>query len=62
MAAGRLEAVMMEWAMPDIALNTTTPPGGHRPARVAAVIDFLARRLSEARWALAEGAYLREPR
>jgi len=51
-AAGRLQEVMVDWAMPDIALNIVTPPGGHRPARVVAVIEFLARRLSEARWAL----------
>jgi DNA-binding transcriptional LysR family regulator len=49
--AGRLEAVMTDWSMPPIALNIVTPPGGLRPARVAAVIDFLARRLSAASWA-----------
>jgi DNA-binding transcriptional LysR family regulator len=51
LAAGRLEAVMTEWSTPPIALNFVTPPGGLRPARVAAVIEFLARRLSAAPWA-----------
>ena len=56
-AAGRLEAVMTDWSMPPIALNVvTTPPGGHRPARVAAVIEFLVRHLSAAAWALADDA------
>jgi DNA-binding transcriptional LysR family regulator len=51
LAAGRLEVAMAEWSMPPIALNIVTPPGGHRPARVAAVIEFLASRLSTAPWA-----------
>ncbi|MBV1800100.1 LysR family transcriptional regulator [Siccirubricoccus sp. G192] len=51
LAAGRLEAVMPGWSMPPIALNIVTPPGGLRPARVAAVIEFLARRLAAAPWA-----------
>jgi DNA-binding transcriptional LysR family regulator len=51
-AAGRLEAVMTGWSMPPITLNIVTPPGGPRPARVAAVIEFLARRVSRAAWAL----------
>lgn len=52
--AGLLEVLMPEWSMPPISLNLLTPPGRHRPARVAAVIEFLARRLSVAPWALAE--------
>src|SRR4051812_42150053 len=55
--AGRLEAVMLDWAMPDIALNIVSPPGSHRPARVAAVIEFLTRRLSGATWALGQAAH-----
>jgi DNA-binding transcriptional LysR family regulator len=51
LAAGRLEAVMTAWSMPPIALHIVTPPGGHRPARVAVVIEFLARHLSSAPWA-----------
>jgi DNA-binding transcriptional LysR family regulator len=53
LAAGTLEAVMADWSLPPIALNIVTPPGGHRPARVTAVIEFLARRLSGEVWALA---------
>jgi DNA-binding transcriptional LysR family regulator len=51
LAAGRLQAVMTDWSMPPIALNIVTPPSSHRPARVDAVIEFLARRLSGAPWA-----------
>jgi DNA-binding transcriptional LysR family regulator len=51
LAAGRLEVAMADWSMPPIALNIVTPPGGHRPARVAAAIEFLAGRLSAAPWA-----------
>jgi DNA-binding transcriptional LysR family regulator len=51
LAAGRLEAVMTEWSMPSVALHVLTPPGVWRPARVAAVIAFLAARLVKAPWA-----------
>lgn len=51
LAAGRLEAVMTDWSMPEIGLHIVTPPGGHRPTRVTAVIDFLVRRLAAAPWA-----------
>jgi DNA-binding transcriptional LysR family regulator len=51
LAAGQLEVTMADWSMPPIALNIVTPPSGHRPARVAAVIEFLAGRLSVAPWA-----------
>ena len=56
LAAGRLEAVMTDWSAPAIALNLITPPGGLRPARVTAVIDFLARRLSAVPWAISTAA------
>ncbi len=56
LADGRLEVAMADWSMPPIALNIVTPPGGHRPARVAAVIEFLAGRLSAAPWAAPAGA------
>ncbi|MDE1883165.1 MAG: LysR family transcriptional regulator [Rhodospirillales bacterium] len=52
--AGLLEVLMPEWTMPPISVNLVTPPGRHRPARVAAVIEFLARRLAAAPWALPE--------
>ncbi len=54
--AGLLEVVMPDWSVPPISLNLVTPPGRHRPARVAAVIEFLAQRLSVAPWALCEAA------
>lgn len=48
---GRLELAMPEWQTQAIALHLITPPGRMRPARVQAVIDFLAQRLAEAPWA-----------
>jgi len=51
LAAGRLEAVMPDWSLPPIALNIVTPPGGLRPPRVTALIEFLVSRLSKAPWA-----------
>ena len=51
LAAGRLEAVMIDWSLPPIALNIVTPPGSLRPARVSVLIDFLSARLSVAPWA-----------
>jgi DNA-binding transcriptional LysR family regulator len=50
LAVGRLETVMTDWSMPPIALNIVTPPGGHRPARVTAVIDFLAKHFANPAW------------
>jgi DNA-binding transcriptional LysR family regulator len=52
LAAGRLQAVMTDWSTPTVALNLLTPPGALRPARVTAVIDFLAQRLSVVPWAV----------
>jgi DNA-binding transcriptional LysR family regulator len=51
--AGRLEAVMGEWSAPPVALNIVMPPGGPRPPKVTALIEFLVRRFSErsASWA-----------
>lgn len=56
LAAGRLEAVMTDWFMPLIAMTIVTPPGSHRPARVTAIIEFLARHLAAASWAVANEA------
>src|SRR5215213_3917606 len=48
LAAGRLEAVMRDWSLPEIALYPVTPPGVVRPALVSVLIDYLARTLSAA--------------
>jgi DNA-binding transcriptional LysR family regulator len=53
LASGRLEAVMPDWSLPPIALNIVTPPGRLRPARVRAVMDFLAARFVASPWAVA---------
>ena len=45
--AGLLEAVMSDWSAPAIALNIITPPGGPRPPKVTALVEFLVRRFSE---------------
>ncbi len=60
-AAGRLEAVMRDWSLPPVALHVVTPPGGPRPARVAATVDLLVRRLAHAPWATAAGNDLPVP-
>ncbi|MDB5407165.1 MAG: LysR family transcriptional regulator [Rhodospirillales bacterium] len=51
LADGRLEQVLPGWSLPPIALHLVTPPGGPRPARVEALAEFLARRLSKPKWA-----------
>lgn len=48
--AGRLESVMPDWRPPPIALHLVTPAGGHRPARVAALIDYFIQRFSIPLW------------
>jgi len=45
LAAGRLEAILLDWTPPPSALHLMTPPGTLRPARVEALIEFLAERL-----------------
>lgn len=42
---GRLEIILADWSPPPSALHLMTPPGTLRPARVEALIDFLADRL-----------------
>ena len=41
---GRLQVVLPDWSPPRSALNVVTPPGGPRPARVAALLEFLTQR------------------
>lgn len=48
LAAGTLESVLDEWAAGASALHLVTPPGGLRPARVEAVIEYLTDRLRRA--------------
>ncbi|MCC0806467.1 LysR family transcriptional regulator [Methylobacterium sp. W2] len=48
--AGRLERVLHGWELPPIALHLVTPPGDPRPARVLALIAFLAARFAAAPW------------
>ncbi len=49
-AAGRLEPVMTDWRLPPIALHLVAPGGGPRPARVTALMDFLAAAFSGPLW------------
>ena len=46
-AAGRLVVLLPEWSMPPIGMHLLTPPGEIRPARVEALLAFLAARLRE---------------
>jgi DNA-binding transcriptional LysR family regulator len=45
--AGRLEVVLPNWSLPEIALHLVLPPGGPRPARIEAFADFVTRRFSK---------------
>lgn len=45
LAAGRLEAVLADWAAGASGLHLLTPPGTLRPARVELLIEFLSDRL-----------------
>ncbi|HWA92657.1 MAG TPA: LysR family transcriptional regulator [Rhizomicrobium sp.] len=48
LASGVLEIVLPDWSMADSALHIVMPPGGPKPARVAAMTEFLAKRLGRA--------------
>ena len=48
---GTLETVLEDWLPEPIALHIVTPPGRRRPARVQALIDYLAERLAGEPWA-----------
>jgi DNA-binding transcriptional LysR family regulator len=47
LASGALEAILPEWNPPPTALHLLTPPGNLRPARVEALIAWLARYLRD---------------
>jgi DNA-binding transcriptional LysR family regulator len=49
--SGALETVMEDWQVDPIALHIVTPPGRRRPARVQALIEYLAERLTAEPWA-----------
>jgi DNA-binding transcriptional LysR family regulator len=49
--SGALQTCMDDWQVPSIALHIVTPPGRARPARVHALIDFLAAHFALAPWA-----------
>ncbi|MGF6528056.1 LysR family transcriptional regulator [Variovorax sp. PvP013] len=48
---GRVEATLTDWVIDPIALHIVTPPGRAKPARVQALIQFLAETFSGAPWA-----------
>ncbi len=48
---GTLESVLDDWLPDPIALHIVIPPGRRRPARVQALIEYLAERLSGEPWA-----------
>lgn len=52
--AGRLVAVLTDWACPRLALNLVTPGGGPRAIRTRVLLDFLASRFTSgaAPWTL----------
>ncbi len=49
--AGRLETATDDWQVEPIALHIVTPPGRRRPARVQALIDYLAEHFAGLPWA-----------
>jgi DNA-binding transcriptional LysR family regulator len=50
--SGVLETAMDDWQVEPIALHIVTPPGRRRPARVQALIEYLAARLTAEPWAV----------
>jgi DNA-binding transcriptional LysR family regulator len=50
LANGRIEAILTDWTLPRGALYFVTPSARARPAKVEALADFLAERLSDPTW------------
>jgi len=55
--SGALQTVMDDWQVEPIALHIVSPPGRNRPARVHALIDYLAERFARAPWAQTGGSW-----
>ncbi len=49
---GHLEAALEQWQIEPLALHLVTPPGRRRPARVRALMDYLADYFGNKPWAL----------
>jgi DNA-binding transcriptional LysR family regulator len=47
---GRLKAILTDWTLPKGALYFVTPSARARPAKVEALGDFLASKLSQPVW------------
>jgi DNA-binding transcriptional LysR family regulator len=53
--SGALETVMDDWQVDPIALHIVTPPGRTRPARVQALMNYLAEHFTSEPWARSIG-------
>ena len=49
--AGLVQSTLDDWQVPPIALHIVSPPGRAKPARVQAMIDYLAAHFANAPWA-----------
>lgn len=56
LATGEVEIIMEDWQIPQAALHFVTPSAGPRPARIDALAEFLAKRLSKPSWVTCEEA------
>lgn len=50
--SGLIETTMDDWQVQSIAMHIVSPPGRAKPARVQALIEFLAGHFAEAPWAV----------
>lgn len=49
--SGTVEAALTEWQTPPIALHIVSPPGRAKPARVQALVQYLAEHFAQVPWA-----------